>query len=269
MLRFQHHSKAAREFKMTWYDKSYKKRQAIGVDIFGGSGSAATVDIEVQIPKDWDQFWDEIRSDMLDVVVTDPKGSILSFARKSGANYADRTLTLQIDSYSSNHDNSMNMLWLYYGDATETTDHTTSVTISSAKDGHILLESPYARVVPGISGQSATDAPITSFNKSSVDEIDVFFLTNGLLGKRLANYNERVTFEEIDYVQVFSYDSSGTNASGRYDTSDTRIGNFFVRARYKAGDSGTDYAVAIEIFTTQKQIIQSRAILRVKNLLPS
>ena len=253
---------------MTWYDKDYKKRQMIGVSVFGGSGTSATIDIEVEIPKDWDTFWDEIRSDMIDVVVTDPLGGLLPFARKSGANYSTRTLTLQIDGYASNHDNSMNALWVYYGNSTESTDHSVSVTISSAKNGFILLERPYARVVPARGGQSATDAPITSFNKSSVDAVDVFFLTNGFLGKRLENYNERDGFEAIDYVQVFSYDSSGSNSNARYDVDDTRLGNNFVRARYKAGDSGSDYAVAIEIFTTEKQVIQSRALLRVKNLLP-
>ena len=92
-----------------------------------------------------------------------------------------------------------------------------------------------------------------SFNKSSVDAVDVFFLTNGFLGKRLENYNERDGFEAIDYVQVFSYDSSGTNSNARYDVDDTRLGNNFVRARYKAGDNGSDYAVAIEIFTTDNK----------------
>lgn len=253
---------------MTWYDKNYKKRQMIGVNVFGGSGSSATIDIEVEIPKDWDTFWDEIKSDMKDVVVTDPLGALMKFAHKSGADYATRTLVLQVDDYESNHDNSMNALWVYYGNPDETTDHTSTVSISSAKNGYILLERPYARVVAARGGQSATDAPITSFNKSSVDAVDVFFLTNGFLGKRLENYNERDGFEAIDYVQVFSYDSSGTNSNARYDVDDTRLGNNFVRARYKAGDNGSDYAVAIEIFTTEKQVIQSRALLRVKNLLP-
>tara|TARA_R110002110_G_scaffold72238_2_gene192323 strand:- start:2974 stop:3465 length:492 start_codon:yes stop_codon:yes gene_type:complete len=162
----------------------------------------------------------------------------------------------------------MNALWLYYGDASETTDHTSSVTISSPKDGYVLLERPYGRVVASRGGQSATDAPITSFNKSTVDEVDVFFLTSGFLGKRLENYNDRDGLEAIDYAEVFSYDSGGTNSAARYDVADTRLGNNFIRARYKAGDNGSDYAIAIEIFTTEKQVIQSRAILRVKNLLP-
>ena len=98
---------------MGWYDKSYKRRQAIGVDVFGGSGTSATIDIEIEVPKTWDAFWDEIKSDMKDIVVTDPSGTLLTFAHKSGVNYANRILTLQVDGYASNHDNSMNLIWVY------------------------------------------------------------------------------------------------------------------------------------------------------------
>ena len=97
---------------MGWYDKSYKRRQAIGVDVFGGSGTSATIDIEIEVPKTWDAFWDEIKSDMKDIVVTDPSGTMVTFAHKSGANYSTRTLKLQVDGYASNHDNSMNLLWV-------------------------------------------------------------------------------------------------------------------------------------------------------------
>ncbi len=254
---------------MSWYNKGYRRRQMVGVDVFGGSGSSATIDIEFQIPKDWDSFWSEIRSDFNDVVVTDPSGNLLTFARKAGAVFATRTLILQVDGYACNHDNSMNALWVYYAYPDETTDHSSSVTITAPKTGYITLEAPYSRVVPSRGGQSATDSPIASFSKAQTDEIDVFFMTSGLLGRRLENYNNRDFLEAIDYVEIFSYDSSGSDASARYDTDETRLGNNFIRARYRAGDNGSDYAVAVKFVTTEKQTIESRAILRVKNLLPS
>ena len=206
---------------------------------------------------------------MKDIVVTDPSGNLLVFAHKAGANYSTRTLILQVDGYASSHDDSMNALWVYFANPDETTDHTSSVTISSAKTGYITLEAPYSRVVPSRGGQSATDAPITSFSKAQSDEIDVFFMTSGLLGRRLENYNNRDFLEAIDYVEIFSYDSSGSDASARYDADETRLGNNFIRARYKAGDNGSDYAVTIKLVSTEKQTIESRGILRVKNLLPS
>ena len=253
---------------MTWYDADYRRRQIVAIDATGGSGTNATIDSEFQIPPDWDDFWDNIRSDFNDVVVTDSDGNKANFARKAGANYSTRTLTLQIDSLQIKNDNSFAVAYVYFFQPNETTDHSTSVTISSEKIGHIMLSAPHSRVVSQPASQSALDSPIQSFVKASTIEVHVFFLVNGNFAKRISPYNERNDQEGIDYVQVNSFDASGADATARYDINDTRIGNGFVRATYKAGDSGTDYAIAIQIATTLGQIYQIRAILRVKNLLP-
>tara|TARA_R110000824_G_scaffold19663_6_gene75680 strand:+ start:1790 stop:2554 length:765 start_codon:yes stop_codon:yes gene_type:complete len=253
---------------MSWFNKNYNRRQIVGVNHFGGSGVQATIDIEFSIPADWDTFWDEIRSDFRDVVVTDPKGNVLSFARKGGANYSDRILILQVDGYVSNNDNSMNAIFVYYGFSSETSDRSVAVTIASPKEGYITLERPISRIVPSRGGQSATDTPIISFSKATIEEVDVFFLTVSLLGRRYQTYNNRNNLEAIDYVEIFSYDNTGTNSATRYDLDDVRLGNTFFRGRYIIGDDGSDYAVVAKFTTTEKQILETRAILRVKNLLP-
>ena len=253
---------------MTWFNKDYKKRQLVGVNVLGGSGSAATIDIEFVVPPDWDWFWDEIRSDFNDVVVTDNTGTVLSYARKAGANYSTRTLILQVDAFPSPDDDSINVIHLYFGYASESTDRSTSVTIASPKDGFILLERPNNRVVSSMHGGSAIDAPITSFSKMPEEEVDIFFLFSGFLGRRVTPYNDRSGFEELETVKVYSYDAAGNDNTARYDEAETRIGNGFIRARFKAGSDDTDYAASVEIRTTEKQTINTRAILRVKALLP-
>jgi len=253
---------------MTWYDKEYRRRQIVGIDVTGGSGSPATVDAEFLVPADWDDFWDNIRSDFKDVVCTDSQGNLVAFARKAGANYSTRTLTLQIDGLSIKNDNSFAVAYLYFFEPDETTDHSVSVTIGSPKVGNILLSAPHSRVVSQSASQSALDSPIQSFIKASTDEVHVFFIVNQNFASRITPYNERNGQEGIDYVDVFSYDSSGSDNSARYDLGETRIGNGFVRATFKAGDSGSDYAVAIQVSTTLGQLFEIRAILRVINLLP-
>jgi len=253
---------------MTWYDADYRRRQIVAIDATGGSGTTATIDAEFLVPSDWDDFWDNIRSDFNDVVVTNSEGNLVNFARKAGANYSTRTLTLQIDGLQIKNDDSFAVAYVYFFQPTEATDHSTSVTISSIKTGHIMLSSPHSRVVSQPASQSALDSPIQSFVKASTDEIHVFFIVNSNLAKRISPFNERNDEEGIDYVQVKSFDSSGADASARYDEASTRFGNGFVRATYKAGDNGTDYAIAIEVSTTLGQLYQIRAILRVKNLLP-
>ena len=253
---------------MTWFDADYRRRQIVGIDATGGSGSTSTIDVEFEVPPDWDDFWTNIRSDFNDVVVTDSDGNKANFARKAGANYSTRTLTLQIDSLFIKNDDSFAIAYVYFFEPNEATDHSTSVTISSAKNGYILLSAPHSRVVSQPASQTALDSPIQSFVKAATDEIHVFFLVNGNFAKRLSPYNERNDQEGIDYVQIRSFDSSNADASARYNVNETRIGNGFVRATFKAGDDGVDYAIAIQVSTTLGQLYQIRAILRVKNLLP-
>ena len=224
---------------MTWYNAEYRRRQIVGIDATGGTGVSGTIDVEFQVPQDWDEFWNNIRSDFKDVVVTDSEGNLANFARKAGANYSTRTLTLQIDALSIKNDDSFCVAYIYYFQPDETTDHSTSVTIDSPKLGHIMLSAPHSRVVSQPASQSALDAPVQSFIKASTDEVHVFFLINRNFAKRLSPYNERNDQEGIEYVDVKSYDSSGTDSSARYDIRDTRIGNGFVRASFKAGYCGS------------------------------
>ena len=252
---------------MTWFDSNYTYRQIVGVDVFGGSGVSATIDIETLVPADWDTFWTTIRSDFYDVVVTNAKGVVLNYSR-SGANYANRALTLQVDGLTIDNDDSMNAIYIYFGYADETTDRSVATTITSPKTGHILLENPYGRIVPAQSAIVGIDSPLASFSKSVNEDIDIFFSTSNMFGKRVDTYNQRLDFEGIKHVVIKSFDSSGTNDDTRISEPFTRLGNNFVRARFKGGTDETSYAATIQITTTEGQFIESRCILRTKDLLP-
>jgi len=253
---------------MTWYNADYRRRQIVGINSFGGTGVGATIDIEIDIPRDWDDFWDNIRSDFKDVVVTDTTGELVSFARKAGADYANRVLTLQVDGYQIKHDDSLSICYVYFYEPNETTDHSSVVTISTPKDGYILLSAPHSRVVNARDSQSALDQPVQSFIKSESDEVHVFWIVTSQLAKRLTPYNERNDQEGIEYVTIHSYDDSGVDSSTRFQAQETRAGNGFIRATYRAGSSGSNYAIAINIITTLGQSLENRAILRVIDLLP-
>lgn len=253
---------------MTWYNEDYRRRQIVGVDCTGGTGTTATIDIEIEIPADWDDFWDNIRSDFKDVVVTDLFGEQVSFARKSGANYSTRTLVLQVDGLGIKNDDSIQVVYVYFYNPDEDTDHAESVTITSPKAGHIMLSAPHTRIVQVAGSSSALDVPLQSFIKSSNEEIHVFWILGKNLAQRLMPYNKRNDEEGIEHVQVFSYDSSGTDNAERYAERETRIGNGFIRTTFKAGSDGTDYAIAIQVKTSLGQLLENRAILRVIDLLP-
>ncbi len=111
--------------------------------------------------------------------------------------------------------------------------------------------------------------PQTAFVKASTDEIDIYFAVDNLLGARSAKYNGRLLYEGIDYVNVLSLDSSGTNDTARYDEGQTRFVGGYVRVRAKAGSDATDYALVCRIVTTETQQIDIRCLIQVRDQLPS
>ena len=253
---------------MTWFDSNYTYRQIVGIDVFGGSGTSATIDAEIIVPDDWDTFWNNIRSDFRDVLVTDAKGTLVNYSRKSGANFSNRVLTLQVDGLPIDNDDSMNVVYGYFGSPNETTDRSVATTIASAKVGHILLENAYGRIVPASSAIVGIDSPLASFSKTTNEDIDIFFSVAGLFGPRIDAYNKHLGLEGIKHVIIKSFDSSGTHDDNRISEIQTRLGNNFVRARFKGGSNNTSYASTVQITTTLGQFIESRCILRTKDLLP-
>jgi len=254
---------------MTWYDTGFKQRQAVAIDAVGTVGDVkAARDITIAIPSDWDLFWDNIRSDFFDVIVVDPFGNLLNFSRAAGANYANRVLTLEVDAYNTKGQ-SVVQVFVYYQNPTQSSDLAVATTIASALSGHIELSRPTALTVSQPLLRPPTTVPQTAFVKASTDEIDVYFAVDNLLGGRAAKYNGRLLYEGIDYINVFSLDSSGTNDTNRYTEGESRFIGGYVRVRTKGGSANTDYALVCRIVTTETQQIDIRCLIQVRDQLPS
>lgn len=254
---------------MTWYNTGFKQRQAIAIDATSTADTSVSArDSQVSIPVDWDLFWDNIRSDFFDVVVVDPQGQLLNFSRAAGANYANRTLTLEIDGYQTKGQ-SVVQIFLYFANPNQSSDLSVGTTITGALNAFVELSRPTAFLVSQPLLRAPSSVPQTAFVKSSTDEIDVYFAVNNLFGDRSAKYNNRLLYEGVDYVNVFSLDSSGTNDTNRYDEGQTRFIAGHVRVRAKGGSNNTDYALVCRVFTTETQQIDIRCLIQVRDQLPS
>lgn len=254
---------------MTWYDSDFKQRKPVAVDASAtGTGTTVAKDVEIQIPDDWDLFWDNIRSDMFDVVVTDANGQLVDFKRKTGADYSTRTLTLQVNDVSTKT-LAVNLLFVYYQNPDQTTDLSATFDVSGPLDGHIDLSRPSALLVSQPLQRPPSSEPQTAFVKASTDAIDIFFSTAGLFNIRANPYNDRLGLEGIFYVNAQSLDSSGTNDTGRYDETNIRFIDGFVRIRAKGGSDDTDYALVCRITSTNFQQIDIRCLIQVRDQLPS
>tara|TARA_R100000152_G_C6771101_1_gene197519 strand:- start:1085 stop:1846 length:762 start_codon:yes stop_codon:yes gene_type:complete len=251
---------------MTWFDRDFKQRKPITIDASAGDGSESVEDIEVDIPKQWDLFWDNIRSDMFDVVPVDLDGNGIAFARKAGANYATRTLTLQIDGYRVTTA-SMNQIYLYFQNASAS-DVSSGVTIASPLNGYIELSKAGGFLVKKNMTAPATQRPVVSFTKSVSDIVDVYFATTGLFRKMVSSYNGRNDFEGIKHISVQSLDSSGSNNASRYELDACRFIGGYIKVRVKAGSDGTDYALSVTITTSTGQSLDLRCLIQVRDQLP-
>ena len=253
---------------MTWYDANYKQRQPVAIDALAGDGSVQTKDVTLTIPKSWDVFWDNIRSDLFDVVPVSVDGTLLSFERVAGADVATRTLVINIDGLSVTTE-AINFIYLYYQNPNQSVDPSSTVTISAAINAHIDLSQAGGFVVRQPLNRPATQEPLQSIVKSSTDVLDVFFSVAGLFRSMLSPFAQRTDFEGISHVTVQSLDSSGTDDSGRYDEAQTRFIDGFVKARTKGGADGVDYAFMITVTTTTAQVIDIRCLVQVRNQLPA
>jgi hypothetical protein len=163
----------------------------------------------------------------------------------------------------------VNLLFVYYQNPDQTTDLSATFDVSGPLDGHIDLSRPSALLVSQPLQRPPSSEPQTAFVKASTDAIDIFFSTAGLFNIRANPYNDRLGLEGIFYVNAQSLDSSGTNDTGRYDETNIRFIDGFVRIRAKGGSDDTDYALVCRITSTNFQQIDIRCLIQVRDQLPS
>ena len=251
-----------------WFDDNYIYRQPITVDFSGVTGSPTTKDVRIEIPTDWDLFWDSVRSDFKDVVVTNEEGVVVTFQR-TGANYSNRELKLEVDDLAVAEDNIVQQLFLFYGYANESVDRSGTFTATTPQSGYIYLGAPLLKIVEGYGLVPTSNQPLQTFVKQTTESIDIFFSIQGLLASRTTEANGRLLFEEISFVKVKSLDSSGSDNVERYALTETRFLQGYVKVRTKAGSNNTNYSLALIVNTTQSQIYDIRCLIKVKDLLPS
>ena len=251
---------------MSWYSDDYKRRVPIIVD--GSTHTGANAQVSFNVPDDFDDFWNNIRSDGNDIVVTDKNGDALVLFEKAFV-YSTRTLSINVFQILTDEESSMHVIYLYWDYPDETTDHSTSVTIVSALSGYIYLGGPFGKIVQSINQNTLSTIPTTIFSKDPDELIDVWFPYNHLLARRSLPYNEKLDFKGVQSINVEVLDSTPTNQTGMYALEETRIINGWVRLRIKSGTADTDYVIRCIIVTTDSEKYIQSALLQVRKLLPS
>jgi len=257
---------------MTWYNSDFKNRYPVTIENTGGAETSGTIDVSISIPSDWDAFWENIRADGFDIVLTDSLGTQLTFKRATFTP-ATRTCTIEGDNITVGNMNSIVLLYIYFNNPDQTIDLSSAFTATGPKTGKIYLNAPSLRIVGDPNQRTGSKTANYTFSKTTLDEVYIWFHVGSLMAKRIQPYNAKLGFESLDYVQVFSYDSGGSDDTNRYNETLTAFIPGWVGVYVKAGSNNTDYAVACNIRTAGggpfNQSISLRCLLSVRDLLPT
>ena len=252
----------------SWYDTAWGNRWPIALQILGGSGPA-NYDLQIDIPKQWDKFWENIRADLYDVILTGPDGhSLLTFKRLT-VDVPNRVLTLQADAFAVHSADANSMIWLYFNNPDQASDLASVFTGASVKPGELFLGRPRNNLVSRASNSGAQEQPQVQITKTSNEEIDVWVSTKGLFSTRFDAFNNRSGLEAIRYVQIQVLAAAGGDTPSMYDEDLVRFVPGFVRAKIKAGTDATDYTFVCNIVSTDANTFSIRALIQVRDRLPS
>ena len=250
---------------MSWYNGSFNRRMPVTIN--ASAASSGTHDFEVTIPTDWDDFWDNIRSDGNDIVLTDADGkSILNFQFKAGFNLPNRSLTLEAENINIGSANTMRVCQLYFDNANQSTSLQTSITVSSVLTGHIYLGGPAGFVVKDSGFRPIGTVPTSIFQKDPDDQIDIWFPVGTRLAKRRVEFNQRLDFKLVQRASIEVKNNTKVNQVSMYALEELRVINGWCRLRIKAGLDGNDFTVRLGLVTTDAEVIVMSCLLQVREL---
>ncbi len=251
---------------MSWYDESFEFRYPIAIE---NTGATANYDLSVVFPSQWDTFWESIGSNGYDVIPVSPSGNLIPFKRL-GFNYANRALTLQMDSFELTTV-SVNLIYIYFKKASAS-DQATAVTISTPKDGFIWLGKPTNMIVGPSTFTGSASTTTESFVMNTTTNAYMWFSVQNILSNRFAPYNDRMNYEEIQYCKVSVLNNSGATVPGMIDQNKTRFIPGFIGV-FVQGSGGVDnnnYQVRLTIQTVQgAQTFALTSTLSIRNKLPA
>jgi len=240
---------------VAWYADGWGRRVPITIH---NSAGTTTPDVALQLPQDWDEFWDSVDASGAEVRVTAANGITLLDYEFISFNQSTRSATLVIDEYPApgNAADEICLAWLYW-DNSGAADGSTATTITSAESAEIDLGLPVwlrQAAAPPRPGQTR---PRRVVGKDSQEQIHVYVDATDALAVRRSAYAGRVAWEEPWSAEVGAVDSGGTSAPSLVDADQCRWveawrgsrRRIYLKHYVKAGSSGTNYTITARVRT--------------------
>lgn len=242
---------------MSWLDSNYQRRAAISAPNTAG---AATLDVDVVIPKDWDEFWTRIDASGLGLRITDADGRALrSYSVDDGAggawSTANRLGRVRIDGAAVPAvANSTALLWLYF-EAASVTSGAVVTAMAAVVTGYVELGVP-PEWVTASKGKPGLTRPNAAATKTAAGTLHQWWDLAPLLQLYpVASYG-RLYYEELAAVALEAVDSVNAPAATLPEHTETRFvevrtgptsRRMFVRTRWANGTSPAKYTGIVKM----------------------
>ncbi len=254
---------------MSWYDGNRGRRTPIAI-VHTGSGAR---DARVTIPSDHAVFWNQVRSDHLDVVVTEADGVTKATFQFSTWDYANKSGVIDVDDVTATS-GEVSLYWLYFDYPSASVDESTTFTYAAADVGYIDVGflSPFGllSVVPEAPGVTK---PSREVAKTTTESRFLYFRIADRLALRPQAVFGRRHYEELKAVQ-WRVQLAGADQAAMYnDTAvrflrDPRTEHPIVRVQLKGGADATDYTGILTVTTDlggTEQTIDTRVLIQVRD----
>lgn len=248
---------------MAYYNKSWSHRWPVLID--NSTGGTSAIDLSIVVPSVFPDFWDNVDSAGDDIRVADADGVTLLTYQLTGFNYANKTVTVEVDNWTPPLANSMCQVWLYWGNAaaasaagsfTATTPLTGYVHPGAAAEPIVVAERP----VPGATRPSA------AVSKTTDEKLYAWLDVGDLLERLQTAYAGRLDYEEIESL-TYEVLNAGTDETSEKDYNEMRLlpGNL-IRLHHKGGSDNDDRTLCPILNLTTGRTINPRVLLNVRDI---
>lgn len=250
---------------MGWYRFSstvrFRRRAAITVD--NSSGVAATsLDVDIAIPKDWDDFWGAIDSSGDNLRVTAADGvTLVSYDVDDGAGGAfdssARAGRIRVDGMTIPTGTAgVFLLWVYFdpadsNGATTVADGSSAVVMASIASGYIDLDGPVGPWLTEYQPQIPRSTnPRDLRHKGPSEQVYVWFRLDRALAKHRVTSEGSKVREEPYYASMAVLNVSAADQTSMYDLGANRFvwhegsRTMWLKCLVKAGTTDTRYTAA-------------------------
>lgn len=254
---------------MAWYNSGWRFRRPVTVNNVGGTSS--TISFIEDLPDD-DHFWENVRSDGDDIIATGPDGVTLLPFNLNGYNRNNKAGTLRAH-IADPYDDANNLVWLYYGNADQTTSLQGSPTLTNSKAAQISDALPGRYRIQAQPERDGATIPRVKVQKSAAESLLLWWDLSAYLQKSRRRINGRDRREEIaaaSFSVLKDSSNTPTEDTNLFESAVVFAAPHWVGTVVKAGDTGIDYVMSLTVTTTGgdwNKVINPRALLRVRDVL--